>query len=322
MATPNKAVFQLGSLTAAISQLSLRPNGTRASVPVAVHDGDTISVDPKGNLGVRFLGVDAPETTAQLPGEKPFRSVGGPEWEAFLTDPFAAAIPPFIPPLPAGIRTHLDTVTTPPGCAVNHRMHALAAAKALEAMVQADVDTDPGGVDTFEFFIAFSHEILDRYGRFLGYIHRNDPVGKPPSYNEQLLTQGLVSPYFIWPNIDPFLHKSSLVEAVPSPGQPITSPKLDAARAAVTQARANQLGIFADMTPLRLEPFELRFLARLNAAKTARSGPDRWVIDMSAADDVLHQPMNYHEIPNSEDRLFVPQEYVPLFVEHGWQKEP
>jgi hypothetical protein len=31
------------------------------------------------------------------------------------------------------------------------------------------------------------------------------------------------------------------------------------------------------------------------------------------------QPQRYIEIPNFEDRLFVPAEYVPLFVERGWQ---
>jgi hypothetical protein len=33
-------------------------------------------------------------------------------------------------------------------------------------------------------------------------------------------------------------------------------------------------------------------------------------------------PHRYIEIPNVEDRLFVNDEHVPLFVEHGWQKVP
>jgi hypothetical protein len=60
-------------------------------------------------------------------------------------------------------------------------------------------------------------------------------------------------------------------------------------------------------------PFELRFLAR-------RSPPDRWVIDLSADDDRLHPPQSYIAIPNAEDRLFLPAEYVPLFVENGWRR--
>jgi hypothetical protein len=31
------------------------------------HDGDTAIVDPRGNLSVRFLGVDAPEISFTLP---------------------------------------------------------------------------------------------------------------------------------------------------------------------------------------------------------------------------------------------------------------
>jgi hypothetical protein len=31
------------------------------------------------------------------------------------------------------------------------------------------------------------------------------------------------------------------------------------------------------------------------------------------------QLQRYIEIPNVEDRLFVPAEYVPHFVERGWQ---
>ena len=64
-----------------------------------------------------------------------------------------------------------------------------------------------------------------------------------------------------------------------------------------------------------LEPFELRFLSRQKA-------PNRWVIDLSnTATNTLMHPTNYYTIPNSEDRLFIPSEYVPLFVEKGWQRQ-
>jgi hypothetical protein len=45
------------------------------------------------------------------------------------------------------------------------------------------------------------------------------------------------------------------------------------------------------------------------------------VIDLSKNDDVLIKPQEYYTIPNVEDRLFIPEEYVPLFVEAGWKKQ-
>jgi hypothetical protein len=60
-------------------------------------------------------------------------------------------------------------------------------------------------------------------------------------------------------------------------------------------------------------PFELRYLAR-------RTAPERWVIDLGGNDDTLIPPQGYFQVANPEDRLFVPAEYVPLFVEAGWQR--
>ena len=42
---------------------------------------------------------------------------------------------------------------------------------------------------------------------------------------------------------------------------------------------------------------------------------------MTADDGVLLRPENYYRVPNSEDRLFVSPEHVPLFVERGWKRE-
>lgn len=83
----------------------------------------------------------------------------------------------------------------------------------------------------------------------------------------------------------------------------------------VREARARHLGVFNAMDPLLFEPFELRLLA-------GRRPPQRWVIDLSRNDDVLVHPQNYHTIPHLEDRLFLPEEFVPLFVENGWRREP
>ncbi len=39
--------------------------------------------------------------------------------------------------------------------------------------------------------------------------------GGAPWYKERLLAEGQAVPYFIWPNIDPFLQAGNLLEAVP-----------------------------------------------------------------------------------------------------------
>jgi hypothetical protein len=126
-----------------------------------------------------------------------------------------------------------------------------------------------------------------------------------------------VSPYFIWPNVNPFRRAPSVTEAVPAPG---TAAQLAArerslrqARRWVQQARDRHAGLYQQQDPLRLLPFELRLLAR-------RQPPDRWVVDLGRGDDVLVPPQFYFEVANPEDRLFVPAEYVPLFVERGWRR--
>ena len=140
----------------------------------------------------------------------------------------------------------------------------------------------------------------------------------PDSYNERMLQLGMSSPYFIWPNVNPFRPAQSVTAAVPDPaniGQvPNGSSGLGPARQWAQHARQQQLGIFDASDPLQLEPFELRLLAR-------RRPPPRWVIDLSSA-NVLPRPNNYRTIPDSENRLFIPPEYVPLFVQNGWQQEP
>ena len=74
------------------------------------------------------------------------------------------------------------------------------------------------------------------------------------------------------------------------------------------------MGIFDGSDPLRLLPFEIRFLAR-------RRPPDRWIIDLGKDDVVLIKPQKYYTLPNIEDRLFIPEEYVPLFVDAGWKRQ-
>jgi hypothetical protein len=164
--------------------------------------------------------------------------------------------------------------------------------------------------------------VIDRYGRFLAFLNQDRPPGqRRPSYNERLLRQGLASPYAIWPNLNPFVTGPSIVEAVPEPGQ--SPPELERVRRLVTEARDAGRGIYDPNQPLRLQAFELRFLARSTRVDngSARRGPDRWVIDVAAGDDLLRPPHAYHRIAKPEDRLFVSIEHVPLFESQGWRKD-
>jgi hypothetical protein len=303
--------------------------GARGDVPGSVrqqtYDGDTVIVDLDGTLGLRFLGVDAPEVSFTLPGGMTFVSVADERWTAFLASPFAAEYGPFEPPLEPALEAHL-LAAVGPDAAPNHARLAEEAERALESLVLDDIDALGQTAETFRFFCAFATEVMDVYARLLCYLNRNQPhedspEPRPKSYNERLLALGQVLPYFIWPNVDPYRRQERLVDAVPTPGS--LSPEntgsgdrraLDDARASVKEARAAGLGVFAPADPLLVYPFELRFMSR-------RSPPDRWVIDLAAGDDLLRRPQSYHEIANPEDRLFVPEEYVPLFATKGWRTE-
>jgi hypothetical protein len=80
----------------------------------------------------------------------------------------------------------------------------------------------------------------------------------------------------------------------------------------VADARERRLGVWGGEEPLRLLPFELRYLARLGP-------PDRWVLDLAARNDRLLAPQLYPRIVRPEDRLFVGEAFVPLFLSRGWR---
>jgi hypothetical protein len=90
-----------------------------------------------------------------------------------------------------------------------------------------------------------------------------------------------------------------------------------AARASVKAARRLRVGLYEAGRPLRLQAFELRMLAR-------RQPPDRWLVDLGGDSDndtgTLIPPQCYPRVPLPEDRLFIPAEYVPLWVEKGWKR--
>jgi len=234
----------------------------------------------------------------------------------YLSDPLAEDMPPFDPPLTDGLLNHLRA-RVGPEAAMNHYHLATAAEDALEQEVLADLTALGQSEENFQFYLVFANEVTDRYGRLLCFVNRYQPSEpRPDSYNERLLKAAKVSPYFIWPNIDPFLRKKAKYVIPPHIASDVANraPKLGPAREWVRDARRVGTGIFDARDFLRLEPFEVRFLAR-------RQPPDRWVIDLSKNDNTIIKPQEYYTVPNAEDRLFIPDEYVSLFVEKGWQRQ-
>jgi len=316
-----RAIEEVSGSTMGHVGLGYRGNGV-GSVRQQVHDGDTLEVRAIGNFGVRLLGVDAPEMSFSLPGESDYTELSDPKWDAFLSDPFARGLPPFNPALASGLRRHLRACVGA-GTAATHYRHAVAAREALEEEILKDVRALGQTEETFQFLLVFPYEVMDRYGRFLALINRDQPdpsvpEPRPPAYNLRLLRQAKVCPFFVWPNIDLFRKMGSLVKAVIPPGKANEIAEGDETlrqvRQSMRNARKLKIGIFDGNNPLKLEPFELRLLAR-------RFPPDRWVIDLSKSDDRLIMPQKYYTIPKTENRLFIPEEYVPLFVEAGWKRQ-
>ncbi|MEW6736036.1 MAG: hypothetical protein AB1489_32380 [Acidobacteriota bacterium] len=310
----SKAIEQLSSgLTVGHCGLGLYGD-VAGSVKQQVHDGDTINVRAFGNFSVRFAGIDTPEISFTLPGKKTFISISDERWDQFLIDPFDPSLPAFNEPLQQGLVDYL-VEHTGVGTATNHYFHALAAQRQLEHEVNNDLVELRQTKEEFAFFLTFATDIMDRYGRMLAYINREQKEPpRPLDYNGRMLQSGKASPYFIWPNI-PFRKQLTLRESVPEIGtaNDIANEEktLRDSRRWVQEARQQGMGIFNRREPLKLQAFELRFLAQ-------RRVPNRWVIDLSKNDDVLIHPQQYFTVPNVEDRLFVPDDFVPLFLEKGW----
>jgi endonuclease YncB( thermonuclease family) len=282
---------------------ALRSAGTTDPVGKDVHDGDTLAVACAGDRGVRLLGVDAPELSVPLPGTTaPSVALDDPRWEQALAAAFAPGARPLGPDADPALVVHLKTQAVV-GEAVNHARLAAASRIALVDMVRKDMAAL--GVDAagLRFSIAFADGLADRCGRPLGDVR---PAGRRiASYNERLLAAGWASPYFVWSRTGPW-------GSVPTPGAAAANPALAAARASVKAARRRQVGLYGAARPLRLLAFELRMLAR-------RLPPQRWLVDLATDSDTLVAPQCYPSVPLPEDRLFIPPEQVPLWVEKGWQ---
>jgi len=178
---------------------------------------------------------------------------------------------------------------------------------------------------SFAFFMAFSNDFLDGYGRLLCYLNssvdnfknqKDKDAVKQFSYNERQLTSGWGVPYFIWPNIQPFLSVKAFSKenVIPKNFWNLIkkAEKLHLARKSVDNARTGNKGIFNSTDPLKLMPFELRIISR-------KKSPDRFVIDLrDEGNNVLLRPEEYIKIPHQEDRLFIPGEFIPIFQMYGW----
>ena len=302
----------------AIVGIRRRNNGTVQPLDEAVPDGDTTGVQLDGTGAVRFLGIDTPEKSFEQPLGGSQKLDGAP-WEQFLTNPFANGFP--IQLLEPALAAHLQS-RFKSGAAANHHLYAVAAGEALKQLIQNDETALGQSAEQFRYFVSFSYEVFDRYGRFLAFLNRNQPDPnvpgpRPRSYNERQLEAGRALPYFIWPNVNPFREAATVAHAVPTPGTAnviAETGDLKRARDAVKNARANSLGVFNAAAPLTFEAFEIRYLGR-------REAPARAVIDLSKNNKVMLRPQSYFTIPHPEDRLFVPNEFVPLFSAKGWQLE-
>ncbi|MBO3746470.1 hypothetical protein J5X84_10375 [Streptosporangiaceae bacterium NEAU-GS5] len=293
--------------------LLARSRGAAESVDKVVHDGDTLNIAADGNFGVRMLGIDAPEVSFQLPGGTAFVKITDPRWTDFLADPFAPGLPPLLlrTALHDYLLTRLDKTTGP-----NHAELGVIATQAFRDLVTADIAEQGLTLETFKLRLAFGSEILDRYGRLLAYVNRDQKEApRPAPYQERLLASGNAMPYFIWPNVDPFVRQEArLADAVPAPGtarELAGKGALGFARRSVRLAREGGLGLWRPNDPLKLHAFELRYLAQ-------RRAPDRYVLDLSDDAHELMHPQSYFRIPNPEDRLYVNSEHAPLWAAKGW----
>ena len=317
---PTKAIEVNGIVKKGHFKLGMR-GAKRGSPAQEVHDGDTVGLNTPLNFSSRFLGIDAPEISFTIRTKDTFVGIGNEKWKTFWTSGEWKNMP-----LEASLLAHLSArIGNGSQVALNHERLAKQAEKELTDMIVADQAASATTNDQFEFFLAFGYEVLDQYGRMLCYLNAERSIFIPPaavnplSYNERLLASGAAVPYFIFPNLQPFLVGQPFNANAIAPSGFWTSiaaaTKLRKARQAVAAARAAGLGVFAPADPLILLPYELRYIARLGS-----TGPDRFVIDLGKpGGTAILKPENYFSIANVEDRLFIPREFVPLFTLNGWQ---
>lgn len=299
-------------------------SNSRASTAQITHDGDTVSVSTDANLGIRFLGIDTPEISFDFPGKRGFLGLNNPAWEEFFfTGPdLARKLSKFSPELQAHLGSVLGDGT---GIAANHYFHADKGRENLKKEIDEDILACGKTNEDFLFFQAYAYEFLESYGRLLCYLrpHRDNFEGETPAtssidYNIRQLAGGFATPYFIFPNVDPFLRISNpLDKKIIAPDGfwkfMTKASKLKASRDAVKAAKNRQTGIYDPSNPLRLLPMELRSIAR-------GSKPNRAVIDLGKPGvNKILDPELYFTIENVEDRFYLPAMFTDYFVLAGWE---
>lgn len=316
---PTKALEVKGVLRMGHFKFGMR-NNTHGTTKQEVHDGDTVGQNTSLNFSTRFLGIDAPEVSFTIRTANTFVPVGDSKWNTFWTTGAWQNTP-----LKPALLNHLaGRIGNGTQVAANHAALAAAARQELIDLIDADMAASGKDKEGFWFFQAFAYEFLDQYGRMLCYLHPERANFAQPkkagnlSYNERLLASGAVAPYFIFPNIQPFMNIQPFDATNLNPAgfwKAINgAKKLQAARKSVATARTKKLGIFGAQKPLILLPYELRFIARMGS-----KGPDRYVIDLGQnGTNAILAPDKYYSIPKLEDRLFVPKEFAALFLLNGW----
>ena len=160
----SKAIDQVKDLTVGYMALGLHGSSV-GTVKQQVHDGDTINVLAVGNFGVHLLGIDAPEISFTLPEKNASTSLNNVKWEESLKEASSYSY------LDQGLSNYLRSKIGI-GPASNHYRHADAAQKALELEIANDMKELGLSKEDFQFFMAFAHDIMDRYGRLLGFINK------------------------------------------------------------------------------------------------------------------------------------------------------
>ncbi|HEU4743803.1 MAG TPA: hypothetical protein VFS61_01155, partial [Anaerolineales bacterium] len=150
--------FTTGNKPRAIVSIRRASTGEPQTLNAAIPDGDTAGIHLQGSVSVRFLGVDSPEKQIDLVVAQGGNNLDSPQWESYLTNPFASQFGPF--KLEEDLVVHLTT-RIGPGAGANHFFHAKNAQKALIDLIQADMTELGQDPSTFRFFIAFSFEVFD-----------------------------------------------------------------------------------------------------------------------------------------------------------------
>src|SRR5215211_431085 len=128
--------FTVGAKPRAIVSIRRTSAGQPQSLSDAITDGDTAGIHLQGSVSVRFLGIDSPEKKIDLIVAQGGNNLDSPQWESYLTNPFASKYGPFR--LDEDLVVHLTT-RIGPGAGANHYFHAKNAQTALIDMIQSDV---------------------------------------------------------------------------------------------------------------------------------------------------------------------------------------